>query len=284
MIQITSLQNNRIKNLVKLSKRRERDQQRVTIVEGTRELTQLVHAGITPKEVYLCPDLLDEQTESLLTQLQQMRQGIQRPTAEREAETTSSETSSPLTLIEVTQPIFEKIAYRASGGLVAVIPYINRSLAELTLPQNPFLIVIEGIEKPGNLGAILRTADAVGVDAVIVCAGATDVHNPNVVRASLGALFTQPILEVNRGELIKWLRDNGIQIIAADPAATVDYTTENLAQPLAIVMGSEADGLSDEWRVVANSLVTIPMHGVVDSLNLSVATAVILYEALRQRM
>ncbi|MCB0062199.1 MAG: RNA methyltransferase, partial [Caldilineaceae bacterium] len=137
--------------------------------------------------------------------------------------------------------------------------------------------------KPGNLGAILRTADAVGVDAVIVCAGATDLHNPNVVRASLGALFTLPIAEVAVDELQRWLKQQQIQIVAADPSATICYTVHDFTRPSAVIMGSEAHGLSQSWLTVAAATVKIPMHGVVDSLNLSAATAVILYEALRQR-
>lgn len=263
MLQISSLQNNRIKSLVKLSKRRERDQRRVTIVEGSRELTHLVQAGIVPHEVYVCPELLDGETRMLFQQLE-----ARYPQASMTA---------------VTPAVFEKIAYRAGGGLLTVIPYINRPLTALELSKTPFIVVIEGVEKPGNLGAILRTADAVGVDAVIVCAGATDLHNPNVVRASLGALFTLPIAEVATAELLPWLVTNHIQTVAADPAATTPYTKQNLAVPLAIIMGSEAEGLSATWTQIATASVKIPMYGAMDSLNLSVATAVLLYEALRQR-
>ncbi len=144
-------------------------------------------------------------------------------------------------------------------------------------------MVIEGVEKPGNLGAILRTADAAGVDGLIVCAGATDLHNPNVIRASLGTLFTVPIAEATTNDAIAWLHANKIQIIAAAPDATERYTKVDLTHPVAIVMGSEAHGLGTAWRAAADRLVSIPMHGRADSLNLATATALLLYEVRRQR-
>ena len=280
MLQISSLQNSRIKNLVKLSKRRERDRRQVTVVEGVREISHLLSAGIIPHELYVCPELLDDETQALFTQLQAMLTIM--PTISPPSPP-SKEPVTPVSF-EVTAAIFEKIAYRVSGGLVLVIPYVNQSLDQLTLSETPLVVVIEGVEKPGNLGAILRTADAAGVDAVIVCAGVTDLHNPNVVRASLGGLFTLPIAEAEADALLAWFVDHDIRVIAADPAATIDYTAHDLAVPLAIVMGSEAHGLSQRWLTSADAMVRIPMHGAVDSLNLSAATAIILYEALRQRV
>lgn len=267
MLQISSVQNPRIKNLVKLAKRRERDRQRVTLVEGLREIRHALAANIQPLEVYVCPDLLEPEATALLQQLQ------------------GTVTNPPICFIEVTTTIFDKVAYRGnSGGLLLVIPYLNQPLEQLALSPNPFLILMEGVEKPGNLGAILRTADAAGVDAVIVCAGATDIHNPNVIRASLGALFTLPIVEVTTDALIEWLRQYSIQIVAADPAATLYHMQADLRGPIAIVMGSEARGLTADWLATANTVVKIPMAGAVDSLNLSAATAIMLYEIVRQRM
>ncbi len=147
----------------------------------------------------------------------------------------------------------------------------------------PFVVIIEGVEKPGNLGAILRTADAAGVDGVVVCAGATDLHNPNVVRASLGALFTLPLAEASTSQVITWLQQQQIRAIAASPHGTTPYTAVALTAGVAIVMGSEAHGLDPAWIAAADALVTIPMHGRLDSLNLSAATAVMLYEVVRQR-
>jgi RNA methyltransferase, TrmH family len=184
----------------------------------------------------------------------------------------------------VTPAVFGKIAYREdSGGLLLVLPYITRSLAAMPIRTAPFLAVIEGVEKPGNLGAILRTADAAGVDGVIVCSGATDVHNPNVVRASLGALFTVPIAEAPTATVIQWLQQQRIEIIAAAPTGLCTYTKPDYTAPVAVVMGSEAHGLAPAWVAAAHELVRIPMQGKVDSLNLSAATAVLLYEVVRQR-
>lgn len=264
---ISSLQNARVKELVKLSKRRDRDERRVTIVEGTREIGHALAAGVVPVEVYVCPEAVTTpESQTLFAQCTRLAQ--QRQT----------------TLITVTPPVFAKIAYREdSGGLLLVIPYVARPLGQIPHRAAPFLTVIEGVEKPGNLGAILRTADAAGVDGVIVCAGATDVHNPNVVRASLGALFTVPLAEASTAQVITWLQQQQIAIVAASPDGQQSYTAPDLTKPVAVVMGSEAHGLTPAWLTAADAVVRIPMRGVVDSLNLSAATAVLLYEVVRQR-
>ncbi len=265
---ISSLQNTRIKELVKLAKRRDRDERRVTIVEGTREIGHALHAGIVPLEVYLCPELATgPANQPLIARCEELAR--QRQTS----------------LVTVTPAVFAKIAYREeSGGLLLVIPYVTQPLARLSVAHAPFFTVIEGVEKPGNLGAILRTADAAGVDGVIVCAGATDVHNPNVVRASLGALFTVPLAEARTDAVIQWLQQQQIQIVAASPEGTQDYIVPDYRAPVAVVMGSEAYGLAPVWLSAAQAVVRIPMHGAVDSLNLSAATAILLYEVVRQRM
>lgn len=264
---ISSLQNARIKEVVKLGKRRDRDEHRVTIVEGTREISHALQAGVVPREVYLCPELATgAENQALITRCEEL--------ARRRL----------TTIVSVTPAVFAKIAYREeSGGLLLVIPYVTQPLAQLPITTAPFFAVIEGVEKPGNLGAILRTADAAGVDGVIVCAGATDVHNPNVVRASLGALFTVPLAEADTTAVIAWLHRQQIQIVAASPEGTQDYTAPDYTAPVAIVMGSEAHGLAPAWFSAADTIVRIPMQGVVDSLNLSAATAILLYEVVRQR-
>ncbi|MBX3012342.1 MAG: hypothetical protein KF832_12580 [Caldilineaceae bacterium] len=264
---ISSLQNARIKQLVKLSKRRERDERRVTMVEGNREIAHALAAGVVPAEVYLCPELATSpESRALVAQCEALAQ------------------QGRTTLLTVTAAVFGKIAYREeSGGLLLLTPYLTRPFAALPLRPNSFFAVIEGVEKPGNLGAILRTADAAGVDGVIVCSGATDVHNPNVVRASLGALFTVPIAEATTTEVIAWLQQQQIAIIAASPDGVCDYTAPDLTQPVAVVMGSEAHGLGPAWFAAAAAMVRIPMRGAVDSLNLSAATAILLYEVVRQR-
>ena len=263
---ITSLQNGRIKDVIKLAKHNERDQRQVTVVEGTRECVHALAAGIVPVEAYVCPSLLDELGHQLAAKL--TRYDSQRQTL----------------LAEVTPEVFAKIAYRGdSGGILLIIPYLTLQLRDLHPTNTAFIAIIEGVEKPGNLGAILRSADAAGVDAVIVTAGVTDIHNPNVIRASLGARFTLPVLESPVDETIAWLRVHQIQVVAATPEATQRYTDVDYTHATAIVMGSEAHGLGAAWRTAANALVTIPMRGAMDSLNLSTSTALMLYEVIRQR-
>ncbi|MCC6454787.1 MAG: RNA methyltransferase [Caldilineaceae bacterium] len=265
-IAITSLQNSRVKDVIKLAKHSERDQRRVTVVEGIRECTHALAAGIVPVEAYLCPTLFDSEEQQFVQQLYRL------------------EAEHRTLLMEVTPEVFAKIAYRGdSGGILLVIPYLNHQLSDFELSAPAFIAVIEGVEKPGNLGAILRTADAAGVQAVIVTAGVTDIHNPNVIRASLGALFTLPVFESPFEATLAWLAARQIQIIAASPEATRSYTEIDYAPPTAIVMGSEAHGLGPGWRGAATALVKIPMFGAMDSLNLSTSTALLLYEVIRQR-
>lgn len=265
---ITSLQNQRIKNVVKLRQRRQRDAQRLTIVEGTREVLRALQQGVVPQEAFICPELvLEADAETAVTLLNQL---------------------PAITIHEVTPDVFAKMAYREeSGGLLLTIPYQEQTLDALLRANQPsFLVVIEGAEKPGNLGAILRTADAAGVEGVILAYGAvdsTDLHNPNVVRASLGTIFSVPVVSDSSAHIIHQLQQRGIQIVTTTPAAAARYTAVDLTAPVAIVMGSEAHGLSDEWLNAADQQVMIPMHGIADSLNLSVATALLLYEVVRQR-
>lgn len=269
--QISSLQNQRIKEVVKLNNRRQRDKRQHTLVEGVREVARALDSGLVPAEAYICPALISsDEAEQLLARLAALA-------AQGKTE-----------LFTVTTAVFQKIAYRGeSGGMLVVLPYLRHTLDTLPLSQPPFLLILEEVEKPGNLGAILRTADAAGVDGLIVCgetgATGTDIHNPNVIRASLGALFTVPVLEVENGRLRSWLQHHHIQIIAATPQATLPYPAANMTGPTAIVMGSEAKGLSPTWLEAADQQVVIPMRGQVDSLNLSVATALFLYEVVRQR-
>lgn len=269
--QITSPQNPRVKRVVKLTDRRVRDDARQTVVEGVREVGLALAHGIVPVEAYICPELIDdtaaEQAAGHLVAL---------------GKTGMSE------VFYVTPQVFEKMAYREeSGGLLLVIPYRSRRLDELSFQEAPFLVIVEEAEKPGNLGAILRTADGAGVDAVLVPVDpggrGTDLHNPNVIRASLGAYFTVTLVAAPVQEMIDWLRAHDIAIIATTPTAQTVYTATDMTGPLAVVMGSEAWGLSESWLAAADRLVGIPMAGAVDSLNLSAATALLLYEVVRQR-
>ncbi len=192
-------------------------------------------------------------------------------------------------LYTVTPEVYAKLAVReSSGGVLLLLPYLETSLDALQLGPVPLLAVVENAEKPGNLGAILRTADAAGVDAVIAChssehAGSTDLHNPNTVRASLGTIFSMPIAQGSTAETIAWLKTRGIRIAAATPEGATRYTDADLRGPLAIVLGSEAHGLTAAWLAAADLRLAIPMHGQADSLNLAASAAILLFEALRQR-
>jgi len=267
---ITSLQNPHVKNLVRLSNRRHRDQLGRTVVEGVREAALALQKGFVPVEAFVCSDYLEAAgSQSLIGQLNQLASGSQTQ------------------LFEVTPDVYDKMAYRSGGGgILLVIPYTRRTLDDLPAAENPLLAVVDGAEKPGNLGAVLRTADAAGLDALLLTGTegeGTDIHNPNVIRASLGAFFTVPVVTTIREEAVTWLRRNHVTIVATTPDAQEIYTDVSYSGPTAIIMGSESSGLGPEWLDAADVLVRIPMAGEVDSLNLSVSTALVLYEALRQR-
>jgi TrmH family RNA methyltransferase len=264
---ITSPHNDQLKSVLRLEKRAERDRRRLTLVEGVREVERALAAGHMPAEAWVSRPLV--QTPAALGALARL-------------ETLDAQRRTRL--FEVPPDLFARLAVREeSGGILLLVPYLTRPLARMPLRNPAFLLVVEGVEKPGNLGAILRSADAAGVDGVIVSAGATDVHNPNVVRASLGTLFSVPICEANGPETIAWLRANGVRMVAASPHATVDYTHPLLEEPVALVLGSEALGLSPLWADAGATLVRIPMAGIADSLNLSTAAAILLFEVVRRR-
>lgn len=265
-ITITSLSNNRVKEVLKLSKAATRRARGLTVVEGERECRRALAAGVQPVEAFVCPDLLSPTSQDIVAQL------------------VAADAARQTWLAEVTPDVYAKIAYRGdSGGILLVIPYLPTDLDRFSPPEPAFLAVIEGVEKPGNLGAILRTADAAGVHGVIVVEGATDLHNPNVIRASLGTIFTVPLAEATAQATIEWLRRRDIQIIAATPEADQLYTSVDYRLSTAIVLGSEAQGLGDVWRHNADACVAIPMFGQADSLNLATSTALLLYEVVRQR-
>jgi TrmH family RNA methyltransferase len=272
MLTITSLQNPRVKQVIKLNDRRVRDEARRTVVEGAREVRLALGRGVVPVEAYLCPELIDgPEAEAAASHLVTIGQ------------TGMSE------VFYVSPEVFARMAYRGdSGGLLLVVAYRPARLDNLQFRAAPFLLVVEEAEKPGNLGAILRTADAAGVDGVLIPTPpnhkGTDLHNPNVIRASLGAYFTVPTVAATVGEVIDWLRGREIAIVAATPAAETLYTAADLTGPVALVVGSEAWGLSETWLAAADRQVRIPMAGQVDSLNLSAAAALLMYEVVRQRI
>ena len=260
---ITSLQNPRVKQLVKLRDRRPRDEAGVFLVEGYREIRRALEKKVALTEVYFSPEwFLGENEPALIEQARVA--GAQ--------------------VFELTKDTFAKVAYRERpDGLLAVAPQWKRTLEELNLPPSPFLLVVEAIEKPGNLGTILRSADAAGCDAVIVCDPVTDIFNPNVVRASTGVLFSVPLVVSESTAVHAWLKSKKIRMIATTPAAETLYTSADLRGPLAVVMGSEQYGLSEFWLTHADLPVRIPMAGQADSLNVAMATIITLFEAVRQR-
>ncbi len=260
---ITSLQNSRVKQAVRLRDRGPRDKSDLFLIEGYRELIRAVDASRHIDILFTCPELfLGENEEKLIRRI--VDQGG--------------------LLYTCTKEVFSKISYRdRPDGLLAIAPQHHLKLDEVKLTDVPLLIVAEAIEKPGNLGTILRSSDAVGCDGVIVCDRCTDIHNPNVVRASVGTLFTLPVVEASSEETLKWLRAKGICILAATPSAEKDYTEVDMTVPLAIAVGTEQLGLTDLWMKQADLQVRIPMYGVADSLNVATATTLLLYEARRQR-
>lgn len=260
---LTSTKNPKVKDAVKLVDRRQRDQTGLMLIEGGKELVLAIKDGVSISKLFYCVELF---------------RGSEEQTILNKAEAQDVE------LIPVSANVFEKLAYREdSFGLIAVARQPIKTLNDIPLKKSPLIIVVEGVEKPGNFGAILRSADAAGVDGVIVCGKSTDIYNPNVVRASIGTIFTVPVVKTTVSEAINWLKENGIKTIATTPNAEKDYFDADLKGPCAIVMGSEHGGLSDTWLNEADIRVSIPMKGEADSLNLAMSTTIMLYEAVRQR-
>ncbi len=260
---ITSLQNPRVKAAVRLRTRRERKKTGRMLIDGARELTRAIAAGVELQEVFICPALCTGD------EAQQALKALSNTQAE---------------VFSVSEAVFRKLAFgqRAEGLLgVATIP--TRSLNSLKLPQNPLVAVLEGVEKPGNVGAVIRSADAAGLAAVILADPATDLYNPNAIRASLGTIFTMSVCQAKSEETLAWLRGCGLNIVAARVDGKLTYEQVDYRGPTAIVLGSEAAGLSPAWCTEDVLGVRLPMCGVADSLNVSVAAAVLFYEALRQR-
>jgi TrmH family RNA methyltransferase len=259
---LTSLQNPRVKAVVRLRDRRHRDRAGQMLVEGQAELRLALEAGARPLALYVCRELAGEEGVDLVAQ----------------AERAGAE------VVPVSRAVFEKLAYRENAdGWLAVLPAVQRGLDDLALGAMPLVVVAESVEKPGNLGALLRSADAAGATAVIVCDPATDLGNPNTVRASRGTLFTVPIAEAATPEALRWLRARGLAVVAATPSARLPYTQADLRGPVALAVGAEDAGLSATWLEAADVQVRIPMQGRVNSLNVAASAALLLYEAVRQR-
>lgn len=262
---LTSPSNPKIKHVVKLRTCSVREETGEMIVEGFRECRRALDNGYRPRAMFICPDLyLKNENEDRLV---------------------ADAAAAGAEVFRCSRTAFVKMAYKdRPDGLLMTGPHIAKTLAQLVLPPNALVIVAESIEKPGNLGTILRSADAANAAAVIVCDRTTDVHNPNVVRASTGTMFSVPIVEAESGEALRWLKERGFSILAATPHAEKLHFEVSLTGNVAIAVGAEQYGLTSKWMDGADMRVRIPMLGLADSLNVSAATTILVYEAVRQRI
>ena len=260
MEMITSVQNPKVKQLLLLQqKSSERKKTGLFVVEGRRELMHCLEAGYELDTVFVCSQL-----ETGVEPMPTLPSGVR--------------------LLEVSKAVYEKIAYRGSTeGVVAVVRSRQLRLSDLSLSPHPLIVVVERVEKPGNLGAILRSADASGVDAVVVCDPLTDLYNPNLIRSSVGGFFSVPCVACTSEECIAFLKEKGIRILTAQLQDSHVYYDTDMTVGTAIVMGTESTGLTDLWRQAADAHIRIPMLGKIDSLNVSVSAAILMFEAVRQR-
>lgn len=261
---ITSPQNPKIKTLLELQeKSKARRREGLFVVEGVRELLHCMSVGYQMHTLFVCMDILTDES------LNEIETALDR---------------SQCRCYSIPKPIYEKVAYRGSTeGVIAELKCKTHTLEDLDVKENPLVVVLEAVEKPGNLGAILRSADASGVDAVIVCDPLTDMYNPNLIRSSIGGIFTVPTAAASSEDTIKWLKDRNIKIYTAQLQDSEWYYDTDMTKGTAIVMGTEATGLTDAWRKAADAHIKIPMLGRLDSLNVSVSAAILMYEAVRQR-
>ena len=279
---ITSAQNPKIKNLLLLQeKSKARREQGLFVVEGRRELEHCLEAGFQVRTLFICPDLAGDEALS---------GAFARIGSRSDAEERASFPAQPLSpameplIIEIPESLYRKVAYRESTeGIIAEVECKERRLEDLELSERPLVMVLESVEKPGNLGAVLRSADAARADAVIVCDPLTDLYNPNLIRASLGGIFTVPTVAASSEEAIAWLKARGIRILTAQLQDSSWYYDIDMTVGTALVMGTESTGLTDIWRRAADAHIRIPMLGRLDSLNVSVSAAILLFEAVRQR-
>ena len=261
---ITSPANPRLKALSALRRRRTRETEGLTLIEGFEELQLAWRSGVVPQALYYCPSLMaDEAARSSLV---------------AEAAAAGAE------IFELSRAAFERAAYREGpDGFLAVVSTSTRGCADLAVPADALVLVCEGVEKPGNLGAMLRTADAAGVDAVVAADPVTDWGNPNVVRSSKGTVFSVPVATDTAQATVRWLAQQGIAVVAATPDTDLAHTDVDYTGPVAIVVGAEKHGLTSQMTASADHRVRIPMVGQANSLNVSTSAAIVVYEAVRQR-
>lgn len=257
---LTSKDNQKIKDIIKLRKSSKRKKDDLIIVEGRKEIDLALKSGLKPEQLFYSLEF------------------------EKEASFPQWSVTNFVEVIEVSQDIFAKIAFRETpDGYLATFKPHRLSLGEVILSPSPFIVILESVEKPGNLGAILRTCDAANVDAVIIADQRTDIYNPNVIRASLGTVFTEQIVSDSFENIIKWLELNKIQTFATTPATNLKFTDVDFSAPTAILIGTEHEGLSSKWLESADFKIKIPMKGKMDSLNASVSAGIVIYEVVRQR-
>lgn len=261
---ISSTQNPKIKNLKKLEKYSERRTQNLILIEGLRETVLAYRAGYEIQQLFICQEILRPEERDSIVEV-----SIELPEK---------------SVFLITRRVYEEIAYReTTEGVIATARPKALSLQSLQLKNNPLILVIESVEKPGNLGAMLRTADAAGVDAVLITDAKTDVYNPNVVRSSIGTVFTNQLAVCESREAVEFLKEKGIIIYAAELGADKFHYEQDFTKSSCIAVGTEATGLSDDWIFNADKKIKIPMMGKIDSLNVSVSAGILLFEALRQR-
>ena len=283
---ITSAQNRKVKELLTLvEKSKARSAAGLFVVEGQRELGHCLDAGFIPETLFICGDVMAVQNNAVngaktghLAENIEGKDGLDALIAKAEA------LNPRLGVVQIPAFLYEKVAYRGSTeGIIAEVHSVPRSLEDLRLGERPLVMVLESVEKPGNLGAVLRSADAAGADAVIVCDPLTDIWNPNLIRSSVGAVFSVPVAVCTSADAIAFLKERGIHILTAQLQDSEWYYDTDMTGATALVMGTESTGLTQAWRDSADAHIKIPMLGRLDSLNVSVSAAVLLYEAVRQR-
>lgn len=255
MKSITSTTNSLIKEVVRLRKRSARDETGLVIVEGFTEVRRAVDAGVSVKHLFICQDIFNDIDQFV-----------------------------GCDIINVTKEVFQKLAFGDRlKGILAVCHQPHATFGDLSLPPDPFVVIMEGVEKPGNLGAVLRTCDGAGVDLLIMCDGKTDIFNHNIVRSSIGTVFTVPTVSATKEDTLAWLKKNNIKTYAATAHADELYFESNFHSSSAILLGAEHEGLSDFWFKHADHTVTIPMKGQASCLNVAASAAILIYESVRQR-
>lgn len=283
---ITSAQNRKVKELLTLvEKSKARSAAGLFVVEGQRELGHCLDAGFIPETLFICGEVMAVQNNVVngaktghLAENIEGKDGLDALIAKAEA------LNPRLGVVQIPAFLYEKVAYRGSTeGIIAEVHSVPRSLENLRLGERPLVMVLESVEKPGNLGAVLRSADAAGADAVIVCDPLTDIWNPNLIRSSVGAVFSVPVAVCTSADAIAFLKERGIRILTAQLQDSEWYYDTDMTGATALVMGTESTGLTQAWRDSADAHIKIPMLGRLDSLNVSVSAAVLLYEAVRQR-